>query len=97
MPVGLTTITNPVGRSQAIGYVLRGAADGPPKRIVLLGIWLLFAPPVLAAPLVLLANNANIGTRLFVVAVFTIIPVTILYRTTKNYMVKSRLARAPNA
>lgn len=43
-PIGLVAALDPMQKILAEGFVYRQAVDGPPKRIILIGIWLLFLP-----------------------------------------------------
>ncbi len=43
-PVSNLAMFDPYTRTLAEGFALRSAVDGPPRLIVLAGIWMIFAP-----------------------------------------------------
>ncbi|WP_348547567.1 hypothetical protein [Chthoniobacter sp.] len=88
---------DPMQHIYAEGFAYRSAVDGPPRFIVLFGMWLLFAPLALAAPFILL-NAFSLGFPIAAPFAFLgFASAVILYRTTRNYLVKSRSTREPNA
>jgi len=48
-PLSALSVIGPWERIQAAGFAYREAVSGPPKPIILLGVWLLFFPGVLAS------------------------------------------------
>jgi len=96
-PIGMVAAIDPMQHIYAEGFAYRSAVDGPPRFIILLGMWLLFSPLALAAPLVLW-NASSLGLSIAITFAFLgSISVIILYRTTRNYIVKSRSAAEPGA
>ena len=92
-PIGMIATTDPIQHIHAEGFAYRAAIDGPPSRIVLIGMWMLFAPFALIGPcMVFNLPTANI---LEVIAwnVASACAFVVVYRTTRNYIVKSRLAQ----
>ena len=96
---------NPFDQTLAEGFAYRRAVDGPPNKIVLIGIWLLFGPALVAAPLVIVSayqSNPALGLlglvaeRVFWVIYFVIAAV-ILFRTTANYRRKRQTNATGNA
>ncbi len=71
-------------------YDFRSAVSGPPRLIFVIGMWLLFGPLLFAGPL-LLFNGIDDGFTL-TLASLSLFSAVILYRTTKNYIVKRRSA-----
>src|SRR5687767_10737420 len=43
-PIGKVANVDPIQQIYAEGFAYRAAVDGPPSRIVLAGMWLIFAP-----------------------------------------------------
>ncbi|MEI9893895.1 MAG: hypothetical protein WDN28_08320 [Chthoniobacter sp.] len=88
---------DPMQHIYAEGFAYRSAVDGPPRFIILLGMWLLFGPVALAAPFVLW-NASSVGLpQAAFSGCLAIVSVVILYRTTRNYLVKSRSVDEPGA
>ncbi len=69
------------------GFAYRRAVDGPPSKIVLWGIWVIFAPSVLASLLGVTSWPAGFG---HIVAASGLFGIIILYRATANYRAKRR-------
>src|SRR3954465_1049937 len=87
-PIGMVAAIDPIQQIHAEGFAYRSAVDGPPKLIIVLGMWLLFGPIVLLAPyLILGAFPVSLPQSAFV-AFLAVASVVLLYRTTRNYMVK---------
>ena len=87
-PIGMVANLDPMQQIYSEGFGFRSAADGPPKRIILIGAWLALLPLIGAA-----INQIRLGV-LYMIP-FLLIPAGILYRVTHNYLVKSRAARKP--
>jgi len=93
-PIGMVATIDPIQHIHAEGFAYRAAIDGPPNRIVLIGMWLVFGSMALMGPGVLIGGS---GMPLIQVIIFNLVSVcsiVILYRTTRNYIVKTRLADA---
>ncbi len=91
-PIGMVSTVDPIQSIWAEGFAYRCAVEGPPKPIIVIGMWLIFGPTLLALPLSFFSSPSNDFATVFV-ALLEIAFGTILYRTTKNYIVKSRLAK----
>lgn len=89
-PLGLISTIDPFQSTQAEGFAYRSAVDGAPSRVVLVGMWLIFAPPAIAI-LAILAMSAtdNLWENAALLPFGAVGPI-ILYRATKNYIIKSR-------
>ena len=95
-PIGMVSTIDPIQHIWAEGFAYRCAVDGPPKLIIVVGIWLIFGPTLLVHPLSFFSSRSNDAGSVLVV-LLEIAFATILYRTTKNYIVKSRLAKERSA
>ena len=95
-PIGMVAAVDPIQQIQAEGFAYRSAVDGPPKLIILLGMWLLFGPMALLGPGVLIAGPGFRFAEVIAFNLLSVCSIIILYRTTRNYIVKSRLACARN-
>lgn len=97
-PIGMVSAVDPWQHIFAEGHAYRSAVDGPPKFIVLVGMWLIFGP-FLLLPFAFLCGFGEGAYRVAgIMSVFSIFPAIILFRVTKNYIVKSRAMRnAPPA
>lgn len=94
-PIGKYTTFLPFERTLAEGVCYRSAVSNPRKPIILIGIWILFAPGLLAFLYALfVAKNillhkwpfpygAGVAELFFL---YGLISVIILYRTTRNYI-----------
>lgn len=91
-PIGMVSTVDPIQHIWAEGFAYRCAVDGPPKLIIVVGMWLIFGPTLLALPFAFFSSGSNELASVFV-ALLEVAFATILYRTTKNYIVKSRLAK----
>jgi len=97
-PLNSLVAFNPFDQTLVEGFAYRRAVDGPPSRIILIGIWLLFAPTILFLPLAFstrdLGNDTSDGVGLLFervyFAAYFVMAVIILYRTTANYISKRK-------
>ena len=87
-PIGMVANVDPMQQIYSEGFGFRSAADSPPKRIILIGVWLVMLPIAGSA-----LNQIRLGV--FYMIPFLLISAAILYRVTHNYVVKSRAARKP--
>jgi hypothetical protein len=55
-PIGMVAAVDPLQHIYAEGFAYRSAVDGPPNLIVLVGMWLIFAPIVFATPLLVFGD-----------------------------------------
>lgn len=92
-PIGMVANVDPMQQIYSEGFGFRSAADGPPSRIVLIGVWIFFVPMVVTS----FIGTVEIGSGAYGILspVSLLISVGILYRVTRNYLVKSREARKP--
>lgn len=98
-PLNNLVTFNPFDQTLAEGFAYRRAVDGPPNRIILIGIWLLFGPALVVAPLVIASayqSNPALGLlglvaeRVFWVS-YLVIAAVILFRATANYRRKRQV------
>lgn len=91
-PVGLVSTLDPVQKILAEGYAYRQAVDGPPKRIILIGIWILFLPQILVAGFYFSTLRSmpweGMGGKFFelLTAFYGLCCLVILYRATANHL-----------
>jgi len=96
-PIGAISAVGPLESLYAEGFAYRKATEGKPKTIVLIGMWLLFLPP-LAGTIVLMADTANhrqgwsAVLQLIWFLLLAIVFVIILTKVTMNYCKKSQAA-----
>ena len=91
----MVSTVDPMQLIQAEGFAYRSAVDGPPKLIVLLGMWVIFGPMLLAGPFVLFEGPVRSSETLTLTLV-ALASAVVLYRTTRNYYVKSRSSIQPD-
>jgi hypothetical protein len=94
-PIGATATLDPVTNIHAQGFMLRKAVDGPPRTIVLVGVWLMFLPALVVSggvAIYLIVNFRGLGNFVFfwLGAGIMIISGVILYRVTRNYISRRR-------
>jgi hypothetical protein len=94
-PIGMVATIDPIQSIYAEGFAYRAAVGGPPKLIIVIGMWVLFGPTLAVIP-IFLFNAGSFPETAFLV-LLAIGSAVILYRTTRNYIVKSRLAREGSA
>ena len=92
-PIGMVANIDPMQSIQSEGFGYRSATEGPPKLIVLVGMWLLFVPLLLLAPFAWLSGDAHNLPQTCFFTLFALLAAAILFRTTRNYVVKSRPAQ----
>jgi hypothetical protein len=98
-PIGMISTVDPIQHILAEGFAYRSSVEGPPKLIIVIGMWLLFGPVVLVAPfLIFECLEADFSSSLsfillaigLVLSLLTVGSAMILYRITKNYIVRFR-------
>ena len=94
-PIGMVASVDPLQHIQAEGFAYRSAVDGSPNLIVLIGMWLLFAPVAFTTPFLVFSTEYFPPRLLFLL--LGVCSFVVLYRSTKNYIVKSREAKDQNA
>ncbi len=92
-PIGAISAVGPLEHIYAEGFAYRQATEGRPKTIVLIGMWLLFFPPlVLALPLVAMIVNdgrrSGAAFELILILLLAAISAAILIKVTLNYFKK---------
>ncbi|MES2996220.1 MAG: hypothetical protein V4733_05350 [Verrucomicrobiota bacterium] len=88
-PLGMMSTIDPIHRTLAEGFAIRNAVEGPPKLIILVGIWLIMAPLLVSGLGMFVIGNP--WSTVLAVPV-SAVAVVILFRATKNYWVKRRAA-----
>jgi len=91
-PLDSYSATAPFERTLAQGFAFRAAVTGKPKLIVVIGMWILFFPPVCAAIFGLYAamiGQAPVFSLLISLAMGSIGSI-LIYKTTKNYFSHSK-------
>lgn len=88
-PLDFYSATAPFERIHAQGFAFRSAVVGRPRFIVVIGMWILFIPGVLAfilrlGLLVLGRNQPSYEDLIF--ALYAVFGVLIIYRVTRNHM-----------
>ena len=89
-PIGMVANIDPIQQIRSEGFGYRSATDGPPRLILLIGMWLIFLPMAGIS----LLGTLEFGTNGFnlLMPFLLVISVGILARVTRNYVVKSRAA-----
>lgn len=93
--LGLTENPDPLQRLSHEGVVYSKAVEGKPKLVVLIGVWLMFAPVFVvsafsAVSLIFEGEGGSLSFVLFwVLVVSAFFSLTMVYKVTKNYY-KSR-------
>jgi hypothetical protein len=83
---------DPIQSILAEGFGYRAAADGPPRLIIVIGIWLIFLS-LGGTALVALALSRGFNFLSILSFALLLVSAAILYRVTRNYIVKSRELR----
>jgi hypothetical protein len=96
-PIGMVAAVDPLQHIYAEGFAYRSAVDGPPNLIVLVGMWLIFAPIVFATPLLVFGDFIRAFSPRLLFLFLGACSAVVLFRSTKNYIVKSREAKDPKA
>jgi hypothetical protein len=87
-PIGMISTIDPIQRNTVVGWVFRSAASGPPKLILLLGMWLLFAPVAVGATVISITGLQYGVLAALIPALVALYAVVVLSRTTHNYILK---------
>ena len=96
-PIGMVSTVDPLQHILAEGFAYRSAVDGPPRLMIVVGIWLLFGPTVFTTIFMLFDGSLDSAPQRLFWLLFAAASIVILYRTTKNYIIKSRAAKNTNA
>lgn len=98
-PLNTLVAFNPFDQTLVEGFAYRRALDGPPSKIILAGMWVLFSPALFTAFFIIgpllwsVPTRSDVRQVLFEYAYwegYFIISVVILYRTTANYFAKRK-------
>lgn len=96
-PLNSLVAFNPFDQTLVEGFAYRRAVDGPPSKIVLAGMWVLFSPALFVGPVVVISDLRQVAAlsdipRFLFEHAFTkgyfVIALLILYRATANYFAK---------
>jgi hypothetical protein len=106
-PLSTIATAGPYEQVLSAGFAYRAASDHPQKRIVLVGMWLLFGPNLIclvAVELYALFHVTDIITSIkdfdtalaffaevIFVAFWTYVSVKLLYKTTRNYRRRAQI------
>jgi hypothetical protein len=97
-PLSSFANVGPWERTLSEGFAYRQAVSGPPKRIILAGMWFLFGPALIISCFCLFT-----GIRLYngfdgkgivesvAMLVMAVVCAVLLFRTTRNYICKKRM------
>jgi hypothetical protein len=96
-PLTSYAATAPFESQFAQGHAFRQAAEQPRKLIVVLGVWMIFGPIALAGVGFICLNqapqDAEVGWRIFKALmgfILTAIPCLIIWKTTRNYLMRKK-------
>jgi len=95
-PLSALSVIGPWERIQATGFAYRQAVSGPPKKIILLGIWLLFFPGIVTAAfwigvlLPLEENGWGQARNMAILGFVCLVCAGILIRATTHYFKKTK-------
>ena len=98
-PIGMVSAIDPLQHIYAEGFAYRQAVDGPPKFIILAGMWMMFFPVIFVGPVMILQDRGygpGDAAMLYIEVFCCLISLAcavLLYRVTKNYVVKNREIR----
>ena len=87
--------TDPLRSTLSEGFLYREATRGTPKRIVVVGIWLLFLPGLASLPLAWVGGVTNLR-ELLTQGLWSLASAIIPALTTINYLRKRRAANVPD-
>jgi len=87
-PIGNYAAIDPIQRIYAEGFAYRSAVTGPPKVIILIGMWLVFSPLLVMGCLGLI-SEIHVLEKIIYLGGF-LIAAAILFRVTLNFIVKRR-------
>jgi hypothetical protein len=96
-PIGMVANVDPIQHILAEGFGYRSAVDGPPSLIVLIGVWLLFAPMIIWLPYFAFWGGYATRVERAFHGFFFVAFVVILYRATRNYRRKRAVNREQNS
>jgi hypothetical protein len=91
MPIGMFAATDPIRQIHSQGWGYRKAVSGPPRRLVLVGMWVIFGPALVAAVVGVADLARQVGgvsgvLGLALAGAILVIYGVILLRTTRRYV-----------
>ena len=92
-PLSVIASTDPLRSTLSEGFLYREATRGAPKRIVVVGIWLLFLPTLASLPFAW-ADGVTDPRRLATEGLWSLLSAVIPVLTTINYVRKRHEAHA---
>ena len=99
-PLSSISTTGPLERIYSSGFMYRQAIEGRPKFVVVIGMYVMFLPMLIGAVCMMIAlltqYEGGIPAKCAITAgiiLFGLVPFTILFRTTKNYL---KIRRKPD-
>ena len=96
-PIGMVAAVDPLQHIYAEGFAYRSAVEGPPNLIILAGMWLIFVPVLFVTALLVFGDFVRGLSPRLLFLFFGVCSVVVLFRSTMNYIVKSREARRQKA
>jgi len=105
-PLNSLVAFNPFDQTLVEGFGYRRAVDGPPSKIILIGMWVMFGPSLLILPLFIFSGlqRGNDASETFGLvcrdAYFTaylVLSIIVLYRTTANFIAKRKARESGSA
>jgi hypothetical protein len=95
-PLTSYSATGPLERILAEGYIYRQAAERPRKFIVVLGVWLIFGPMIMAgAMMILMGRKDDFLYGALFGAYVLVASVVMIVRTTRNYLARTGAEESP--
>ena len=88
-PLSVIAMTDPLRETLSAGFLYREATGGKPKRIVVVGIWLVFLPGLASLPLAW-GGGVNSPQELWTQGLWSLASAIIPVLTTINYVRKRR-------
>jgi hypothetical protein len=88
-PLGMMATIDPLKQTLAEGFAYRQAIDGPPSRIIVLGIWMVFLPGLLTLPITV-AQGGRDAEALAMPALYFLLSAVIIWQVTANFIRKRR-------
>ena len=94
-PLSVIAMTDPLRETLSAGFLYREATQGSPRRIVVVGIWLIFLPGLASLPLAW-AGGATDQRNLLTQGAWSLASAVIPVLTTLNYLRRRRPADLPD-
>lgn len=84
-------------RIRSVGFTPRSTVESPPKLVILIGVWMIFAPAVLLTPFLLYFEKVQGFVATVWSSCVMVGSVCILYYATKHHVDRSRGSNEPNS